>query len=267
MTMIRRPRDEALGFGCRGEHQPWSAVAASVPPMRTKFERIATLAGRLPPAAGDLIGVLIASALPVKDRGCEVLRPLWTEEAMHRADVFMRLVGAMQRRRQSANQNPIVAGVVDFVARDLAARLRELRSGQERAMMPCAMVLRDVVADLGALFGCPANVALTTKIDRVSLAAYKRRALVLAACELVCNALLHAFPGAVAGQIDVGLTSRGPNSACLRVADNGIGFGDVPPDFACGVAAGLADLLEADLAYDRTSGWTIAEIVFPVRRS
>ena len=33
---------------------------------------------------------------------------------------------------------------------------------------------------------------------------------------------------------------------------------------ACGVAAGFAGLLEADLTYDRKAGWTIAEIAFPI---
>jgi len=50
----------------------------------------------------------------------------------------------------------------------------------------------------------------------------------------------------------------------LCVADNGIGFTDLPPNLECWVAAGLAGLLEADLAYDRLAGRTIAEIARPV---
>jgi hypothetical protein len=48
------------------------------------------------------------------------------------------------------------------------------------------------------------------------------------------------------------------------VADNGNGFTNSFPNLECGVAAGLAGLLEADLVYDRITGRTIAEIVFPV---
>jgi hypothetical protein len=48
------------------------------------------------------------------------------------------------------------------------------------------------------------------------------------------------------------------------VADSGIGFSDTRPNLTFGVAASLAGLLEADLAYDRAAGWTIAEIIFPV---
>jgi two-component sensor histidine kinase len=81
---------------------------------------------------------------------------------------------------------------------------------------------------------------------------------------LLCNALLHAFPGRDTGLIEICLTHRCPKSALLRVADNGIGFSDTRPNLTCGVAASLAGLLEADLAYDRAAGWTIAEIIFPV---
>jgi len=116
--------------------------------------------------------VLLASAIPAQNRGCEVLRPLWTEEAVHRALGFMRLVDARKRRGQSTKQNPIAAELEDFAARDLAVRFRQLQSGAERAIVPCAPVLRDVVTDLGVVFACPANIALKTKIDRVSLPAY-----------------------------------------------------------------------------------------------
>jgi len=107
-------------------------------------------------------------------------------------------------------------------------------------------------------------VIVEVKIEDVSLPAYKRRALVLAAAELVNNALLHAFAGRAAGLIEVGLTISGRQTACLRVADNGAGFTTFPPNLGCGVAAGLSDLLEAELVYDRLAGWTIAEIAFPV---
>jgi two-component sensor histidine kinase len=117
------------------------------------------------------------------------------------------------------------------------------------------------------LFGCLANIIFVTKIHNVSLPAYNRRALVLAARDLLCNALLHAFPGDESSRIEVGLTDRDAQSACLRVAGNGAGFNGNPPNLTRGVAAGLAGLLEADLAYERTAGWTVAEIVFPVRGS
>jgi two-component sensor histidine kinase len=98
----------------------------------------------------------------------------------------------------------------------------------------------------------------------VLLPAYKRRALVLVAAALVSNALLHAFPGCRAGAIEVKLTAGQAMSACLRVTDTGIGVAGTSANLDYGVAALLANLLEADLAYDRKDGRTIAEIVFPL---
>jgi two-component sensor histidine kinase len=263
MTMARSPRDEALSV--YSQYQSIVSSVIAMPSVPSEFESIVLLSGELPPKDGDLINVLLASAHLVNDSGCEVLRPLWTEEAMHRIHGFMRLIGARSRRGSRTRQNPIAAAVEDFAARDLAAKFGELETSAERAVLPCSTVLRDVVSDLGTLFGCPASIALETRIERVLLPGYKRRALVLAACELLCNALLHAFPGHETGLIEVGLTFLGRRSACLRAADNGIGFGDILPNLTCGVAAGLADLLEADLAYTRAAGWTVAEICFPAR--
>ena len=263
MTMARSAHDEALSV--YSQYQSLVSAVIAMPPVPSEFESIVLLSGELPSKDGDLINLLLASARPLNDSGCEVLRPLWAEEAMHRIHGFMRLIGARSRRGSPTRQNPIAAQVEDFAARDLAAKFRELETGAERAVLPCSTVLGDVVSDLGTLFGCPASIVLETTIERVSLPGYKRRALVLAACELLCNALLHAFPGHQTGLIEVGLTFQGRRSARLRVADNGIGFGDTPPNLTCGVAAGLADLLEADLAYTRAAGWTIAEICFPAR--
>jgi len=225
---------------------------------------MALLESNVPPKARDSLGVLLASTIPKGGNGCQVLRPMWTEEAMHRAYDFVRLVDARNRRGDPTSEKPCLE---DAIVRDLAVRFSELADRREREVVPCAAVLQDVVAGLGALFGCPANITLETKIAEVLLPGYKRRALVLAASELVCNALLHAFQGRTAGVIKVVLAATGPESAHLRVADNGIGFTDSSPNLDCGVGAGLAGLLEADLAYDRVAGWTIAEIAFPVSGS
>jgi two-component sensor histidine kinase len=153
----------------------------------------------------------------------------------------------------------------DALARDLAALFMSLQTESEAAELPCSRMLRNVVADLAALFGSVAgDVILTTHIERVSLPAYKRRALVLAATELVINALLHAFRGRRQGRIEVSLTLLGPALAYLRVSDDGIGFSSKPSDYCGGIAARLADLLETDLVYYRTGIGTAALLVFPV---
>jgi two-component sensor histidine kinase len=182
---------------------------------------------------------------------------------MHRAYGFLRLADARAGQRDLTRTNPMAADQECVIARDLAARFDELEVAEDRAAQPCAAVLRDVVTGVGALFGRSAGVAVATEIQAMSLPSYKRRALVLAANELVVNSLLHAFPGRGAGVIEVSLTVHGTELASLRVADDGIGLADARPNLDCGVAASLAGLLEADLTYERRDGWTIAEIAFP----
>jgi len=273
MSMVCCPGDTALGLYSHDLNEPWSSqvTICQVVPARTalqsvrcRFESIMLRADNVPSKAGDLLGVLLASTFQLHGHGCQVLHPLWAEEAMHRAYNYVRMVDDRNRRAKSTREDPIIAHVEAALAFDLSARISDLAAEKEREMLPCSGVLRDVITGFGALFGDPANVTLKATIEEVGLPAYKRRALVLAAAELVSNALLHAFQGRMVGLIEVGLTAHGPQSACLRVADNGIGFADTSPNLDCGVATGLASLLEADLTYDRMAGWTIAEIYFPV---
>jgi hypothetical protein len=211
MNMARSPGDEAPGVS--SQYQSMVSSVVTMPPDPSKFESIVLLSRELPSKHVELINILLTSVHPWNDSGCEVLRPLWAEEAIHRIHGFMRLIGARSRRRTLKTQNLIAAGVEDFAARDLAARLTELETAAERAVLPCSTVLRDVAGDLGTLFACPANILVETSIERVSLPGYKRRALVLMACELLCNALLHAFSGHGSGLIEVSLTLRGRRAA------------------------------------------------------
>jgi hypothetical protein len=182
-----------------------------------------------------------------------------------------------RRSCTSANEDTILqdpdsgarhkAGLDAATARDLGDRFRSLEVRGERDLLFCSTVMRDVITGFGTLFGRPLGVTIETEIEEVLLPAYKRRALVLAAAELVTNALPHAFPTRHADAIEVQLTARGAMSGHLRVADRGAGFTGASPNLECGVAAGLANLLEADLTYDRKDGWTIAEIVFPLSGS
>jgi hypothetical protein len=277
MTMVSRSHAHVPDSDFPGQYV-WNAgpVAVSdaipywtaVPRIRSRFEGLAVLAHALPATKGDLLGILLSGMSRAGGGGCDVLRPLWAEEAMHRAYGFLRLAHARARRcGLTTNGVPVdQATACDReygVARDLAARFAVLEAGEDCAARPCAAALCDIVAGLEVLFGRPAGVAVVTGIQAMSLPAYKRRALVLAANELVINSLLHAFPGHRTGVIEVSLTGHGTELASLRVADDGIGLADAQPNLDCGVAASLADLLEGELTYERTNGRTIATVAFP----
>jgi hypothetical protein len=251
----------------RGVRTAVSYRSPGEPHFPIRFESMALLAGGPATTGGDLLGVLVAASCTGNDCGSQVLRPLWAEEAMHRAYSFMRLVDRRNSRDLASSGNRIAAKLENAFARNLVRRFRELETGAEREVLPCSSLLRDIVSGFVALFGEPANIAMRSTIKNVALPDYKRRALVLAAVELVSNALLHAFQGRESGRIEVALSICGPSSMCLRVADNGIGFTGPQPNLQCGVAAGLAELLEAQLTYHRITGWTIAEINFPVANS
>ncbi|HYZ64816.1 MAG TPA: ATP-binding protein, partial [Acetobacteraceae bacterium] len=152
-----------------------------------------------------------------------------------------------------------------LLARDLRDQFRSLSLLQDQEDVACPKQLRAVAVNLVALFGrAIADIEIGTEIERLSLRGYQWRALVLAANELVANALLHGFAGRSRGRIDVSLRRLDRSRACLTVADDGVGFQSALPGPRGGVAGGLAKLLEADLTYHRTEGGgTLARIAFP----
>ena len=231
-------------------------------PPADRFEALAAWSQRAEADSADIAAALLASSATAFDTVCDVLRPLWAEEAFHRAYSLLRLNAARLRpcRDMPAMQQDIA------LARRLAAGFRALAADRDAAMVPCSPILHDVVQTLGLLFGsATGRVQVTINIARMMLPAYKRRALVLAASELVVNALTHAFGPGDRGRIHVSLLRRSADNACLLVADDGRGFGRGVPDPAESVAAALANLLESDLVYDRTAVWaTVAGIAFPL---
>ena len=126
MNMECRARDETF---CLGQYHPWRPASADAP-LSWASDGLAPFAGQ--PAADAWIGILLASATLPTSRGCEVLRPLWSEEAKHRARSFRRLASARNRLGQPAREDPVAAGVEAFAAGDLAERFRELRRGGEQ---------------------------------------------------------------------------------------------------------------------------------------
>jgi hypothetical protein len=163
MTMIHRTRDEAPASGFPGQY---GSYTVGVPPAHFRFEGRAALTRALPSNAVDVLGILLASTFPTCGGGCEVLRPLWAEEAMHRAYGFVRLVDAREGRRDAMRSNPMIDGLDCVIARDLAARFREMEVVEEREARPCGTVLRDIVAGLGALFGRPGGVIAVLQTPR-----------------------------------------------------------------------------------------------------
>jgi two-component sensor histidine kinase len=176
---------------------------------------------------------------------------------------LVRLLEETTCRRAS---NALIRQIEFNLSVNLAGLYRSLVAPPEGDVVPCSTVLREVVSNLVALFGPAVGaVDLRTDIARIALPGYKRRALVLAASELVINALSHAFKGRHNGRIIVALQMVDCECARLIVADDGVGCAADLASAGCGVAGGLADVLEAALFYRRwNGGGTVADITFPV---
>jgi signal transduction histidine kinase len=238
-----------------------TATVHALSPLRRLIEYPHAIA---PQTIGDFLAVLLKSGIPECDGGCQALRPLWAEEAMNRADNLLRLALMLAQRVPRGSCKLFVSPVEFALADELAALYRSLEVEQERRVVPCSAVLRGVVRNLVALFGSAVSaVELRTQIELVALPAYRRRALVMAASELVINALRHAFKGRRHGWLFVELRAIDRCHAQLSVTDNGVGCSLDAAEAARGVAGGLAGLLGSELIYrpGQRDG-TTAEIAF-----
>jgi hypothetical protein len=233
---------------------------------RSSVSRLETLVEqteRLPPHAELIFRLLIGATKISTDGEHSVLRPLWANDAMHRSYAMLRLLVQKAERYRGCSMTGAVNAIDFQLARSLVDAYTSLVGEGETTLVPCSVPLREIVVNLVELLG--SGVAVSTVIDRVMLPAYKRRALVLAASELVLNALTHGFPDDLgAARIAVSLRQLGRTRACLQVRDNGAGFTRGIPNVDCGIAGSLASLVQTDLVYHRSTDWTTAEILFPL---
>ena len=246
------------GLGRRGD--PAKALIAGM--RQPDVVTLAELAGRLARRHGDPADILLAAARPFDD-ACEPLRPLWAQEAMHRAVSMLRLFAALRRQRAWRPPGSIYER---RLALHLAGELASLDRTGRSECLPCAGPLREIARDLVGLFG-PAvgQVVLDTDVAALSLLAYQRRALVLLGSGLVTSALRHAFIGRDAGRVSLRLERVGSDKAMLQVSDDGTGFIAGRPSSAANIAGALTDLLRGEIRYsDRPGRGSMAEIVFPI---
>jgi hypothetical protein len=126
--------------------------------------------------------------------GCDLLRPVWAHEAACRAANLNRLVHLVRPSLRIRDVSPVIQRIEYVLATDLASLCQRIAAQPDRDLVPCSTVLREVISNLAALFEGISGVQLHTDIERIRLPAYKRRALVLAAAELVALALLRGAP-------------------------------------------------------------------------
>ncbi|GLR66887.1 hypothetical protein GCM10010909_15670 [Acidocella aquatica] len=195
-----------------------------------------------------------------------MLKPLWVNEAMQRAHNLVRLIAELEHKAPFHPDRPDRSLAEYQLAIDLAESFRSLAAADDGGMQPCFNALQAVVFNLTELFG-PAFglVFVDMSFERLTLPAYKRRALVLAACELVLNSLRHGLEGRGTGNITVALRRTARAVARLSVEDDGRGMPKSAPPLQRGIASDLAAVLEAEVIYRaREGGGTVAQLSFPV---
>jgi hypothetical protein len=230
------------------------------------FEQMARDSQLLSPMRSRILGALLTAADPSSYGGNAVLKPLWANEAMHRAHQTVRLTLMLDSRTPSGKQSAAEADLESRIARGLAETLLLLRVARDTDKLPCSEALRDTVRDLVELFGEAAGVSgISTSIERLELASFKRRALVLMAGHLVVETLLFACRTGRSDQVVVILDEPAPGFGRLAVgfSDQAVPFG--PLDGSHGVLDDLASLLESDIMYRADGGRIVAGVEFSIR--
>ena len=243
--------------------------AASAKPARpaSRLEQMADAAARIRAPRQETLGLLLDATLPMARLGRPVLRPLWANEAMHRAYDMVRLVARLERNVPLRPFEHAAVNAERRLARELAASFHELQAADDEREVPCSDLLRTLVRDLIELFGpLGGDVDVRTSIEPLSLPGYRRRALLLAACALVVDVLASDPQDRGGGEISVTLCREAATRARLCVVDQGWRTGAGLPTRRSGIVADLASLLEADPVY-RTGAAGGAEVAigFPVR--
>jgi two-component sensor histidine kinase len=231
----------------------------------SRFAQMATGAALVSVPRQALLGILLDATLPFTCRGSTALRPLWANEAMLRAYDLITLVTALERQLPCHAQDALALGLERAVAVELAGAFRSLDISDDAEEATCSELLRTVLRDLVELFGpVPGELHLLTAIEQLSLPAFKRRALVLLACDLLVGALRHGRARQAGGRIGVTLHRGEDGRAGLDIIGDGLnlpGHGEARPDETL---CDLAALLEGELVHHvAADGRLFAKVAFP----
>lgn len=193
-----------IGANVGGRHAALLWIAAERPFTPRALARLAWL------AAG---GADFLDALGDEDRRTELL----LNEARHRCANDLHLVGSLLSHHARFAEDARVSAALEIVAGRvmILARARHQRPGDLVAgLRACAEALAAQVLDQGI------TVRLHTAGSCPPIDERRAAVLLLAANELVVNALKHGFTGDRRGHVDVTLDA-GPDLVALSVEDDG----------------------------------------------
>jgi hypothetical protein len=212
----------------------------------------------------EILCRLLEPIRPAAWGGRPVLWPLWADEMVHRTYVTIHLTALLISKLRLDGDASLRFELDYAVASNLATTLGELVVVHDNERLPCSAIIRGIARNFVELFGPAAgNIGIATRIEPLLLAAFKRRALVLVVVELISQALVYAFCGLDAGQIELHLRRISRSRARLTVKNSN---GTLPAYVSKSgrwIGNDLASLLEAEIVYDvAASGGTLAQIDF-----
>ena len=239
-----------------------SVRQAQTHPDSSGLDKIAAGAMAISTPRQATLGLLLSATLPSVRHGCLALRPLWADEAMQRAFDTVRLIAALEHRAPVWGADHVLTKAERQIAGELAAAYRALDYADDAEPQSCSERLWTVVRDLVELFAPLAgSVRLHTTIERLSLPAFRCRALTLAASKLVVSALCADMIESKNLTMSVSLCRPRRGVARLVIADN---VSD-PGRAADEIVSDLAAVLECDLASHTNLGGGVAtELRFPI---
>jgi two-component sensor histidine kinase len=195
-------------------------------------------------------------------------RPVWADEATHRAANLRHLAMNLDRLLDDRKIAPSSRVRALARANALVRAYRSLDVDPETGPCSCAEEIRDIASGLVEIFGhAVGSVVLSLELQSLLLAGEARRALVLAASELVVNALRHAFIGRQTGNIEIHLYhDQAAQKEVLVVADDGVGLSNAeePAGMGHSIICGLAQVLGGEVTWrSLLLGGTEVMLCFP----
>jgi hypothetical protein len=151
----------------------------------SRFERVAAAVKELRRWPASL-EILFSSAAPQSWGGREVLWPLWVDEAMHRTHCMIHLALRLEHQMMQQGERATWSASCLGKATALAGTLAELRIVDDPEVLPCSGLLGEIAVGLLHLFKLPdGRLEARIVLEDIAMAAYKRRALVLATSALI----------------------------------------------------------------------------------
>jgi len=232
-----------------------------------RFEYACNFVPAISKTTERLLTVLFTAGENHAGIGCDTLRPLWATEAVGRNCNFLRLSLLRQLRAKPEADDSLATDKQFALATRLADLYRQIANVPERRKVPCSQALCSTADYLVALFEpSVGSIDLETEIEPIVLPAFQRRALVLAATDLIMRSLLKVNEEPQQMQMVVALRTVGTRHAYIAVSDDATPFHTASTaGRQDGIADDMASLLTSEVVYQpfNERGVT-AKITFPL---